>query len=323
MTTAAAGSVTLALSTISVSAGSVVTAGSLVVASGTTMTVGSDVSFVLQAAQTFTDDGMVDFNSGDTVSLVRSSSGSGDQIVVNGSLTASATSFIDSGGSSSFPNVMQVDSGGHANILGGSFALDSMALLSGAAANMSVVVYSGQLAINSAATVAISGNDFSNVPAAGVIASGDPSADIPLTDNYWGSTNTTQIAAKIKDHVTDATLPTITFVPFAGARSSINANDVITTYDTAAHAINLGAAVSSPSGAVGEGTVTFTVFNNTSQQIGSAVSGAVVDGLCKCVLQRSSRHRRRLVSYPSRLHRRFRQLLALRRVNRRQPHPGH
>jgi Bacterial Ig-like domain (group 3) len=247
------------------------------VASGATVNVGANVAFAVQGAQAFTDNGALNFANGSSVNVVRAFN-TITQIVVNGALTAAGVNFFNSGNGSSSTNQIQVNSGGHFNLSGGSFSLDTLNLLSGAAANMTGVVYSGQLAINSAATVAISGNDFTNVPAAGVIASGDPSATIPLPKNYWGTTNTTQIAAKIKDHVTDAARPTINFVPFAGGKSGVNANNVITTYNAAAHSISLGAAVSSPSGVVSEGTVTFTVFDNATQ-IGSIVSSGVVGGL--------------------------------------------
>jgi hypothetical protein len=247
------------------------------VASGATLTVGANVNFLLQGAQTFTDNGTMTFSGGDTATFVRVFN-STTLFSVGGTLNASSTSFVNSGNPSGALSQIQVGSGGHLNMSGGSSALDSVNLLSGAAASISGAVFSGQLAVNSAATVAISGNDFSNVPAAGVIASGDPTATIALPNNWWGSTNTTQIAAKIKDHVTDSTRPTINFVPFAGAKSGINANSVTSGYSTSAHSVTLGAAVSSPLGTVNEGTVTFTVFNNGTQ-IGTPVSGSVSGGL--------------------------------------------
>ena len=43
----------------------------------------------------------------------------------------------------------------------------------------------------------ITGNDFSNIAANGVMASGDPNATIFFSGNYWGTTDPVQIAAKI------------------------------------------------------------------------------------------------------------------------------
>ncbi len=48
--------------------------------------------------------------------------------------------------------------------------------------------------------ISITGNDFSNGT---VVASGTSTATIDLLNNYWGTTNTTNIAAKITDHVNE------------------------------------------------------------------------------------------------------------------------
>ena len=62
-----------------------------------------------------------------------------------------------------------------------------------------------------AAFISITGNDFSN---ASVVASGTSTATINLLNNYWGTTNPTNIAAKITDHVKNSSLPTVLYTPF-------------------------------------------------------------------------------------------------------------
>ena len=106
--------------------------------------------------------------------------------------------------------------------------------------SISTVIFYGELSINSGSSVSISGNDFSNVPAGGVIAvAGDPNAHINLTNNYWGSVDPTQIAEKITDHNTNAALPYIDFQPPVGANDETIAHAASVTFNDSDQMLNL------------------------------------------------------------------------------------
>ncbi len=73
------------------------------VAAGATMNFGAGVPVVISASQTFSDNGIVDFGSGDTVTLDGACCGSTQQIAVAGTLTATDTTFNTNGtGTSNF-----------------------------------------------------------------------------------------------------------------------------------------------------------------------------------------------------------------------------
>src|SRR5277367_3456515 len=71
--------------------------------------------------------------------------------------------------------------------------------------------------INSGATIDITSDDFTNGT---VVASGSPSATISLINNFWGTINPTQIAAKITDNANNPNLPNVTYEPFLSENRS-------------------------------------------------------------------------------------------------------
>ncbi len=162
--------------------------------------------------------------------------------------------------------------------------LATVSLNSGSNDTLQFDTFSCQLAINSGAAFTINQNDFSNVPGSnnGIIASGNPSATINLTNNYWGTTVATQIAAKIKDQNNpsfNASLPIVLYgSPVSGEPAQTTASAASSTYNTGAQHVNLSATVTSPSGGVNQGTETFTVLSG-STTIGTAVTVNVASGV--------------------------------------------
>ena len=162
------------------------------VAAGGTMTVGANVPAVELSESTLSDAGTVTFSSGDQLSLYSST------FSVSGSLTANGTNFVNGGGSST----IVVNSGGDLVASGSTFSLQQLNLASGSTDNLQYVAFDTQLAINSGATTDITSDDFTNGT---VVASGTSSATISLINNFWGTTNPTQIAAKITDNANNLT----------------------------------------------------------------------------------------------------------------------
>ena len=141
----------------------------------------------------------------------------GSQIVVGsgGLLNASTTTFnaTNANGSldSNFTQIV-VNSGGQLTATAGTFVLGSLTLNSNTTDTLGSDIFSGVLTVNSGATVSIHGNDFSNVGNDGIVAVGDPNATIDMTANFWGTSNTSQIQAKILDHYANPTTrPTVNF----------------------------------------------------------------------------------------------------------------
>src|SRR5262249_37269468 len=127
----------------------------------------------------------------------------------------------------------------------------------------------------------INQNDLTNVPGSnnGIVASGSSTATIDLTNNYWGTVVPSQIAARIKDHVTDSTRPTASYQPFLGQLPTQTlAAPASTTFQPTAQSVALSATVICPSGVVNQGTETFTVLNG-STPVGNPVTVNVSSGL--------------------------------------------
>ena len=233
--------------------------GGFTIASGASVSVAPNVSVLMPGAQTFTDNGTLDFASGDVVTI--STYGYNNQISVSGSLTANGTIFGGGGGGAT----IQVNYGGtllanNATI----FNLSNLTLNSGSSDSMNIVEFFGQLSIDSGATIDVSGDNFSNVGNQGIVATGDPSATINLAYNYWGTTVPAQIEAKILDHSTDPTRPTVNFQPYVSYTSGTTANPVGTTYSPSDQTLTFHANVTDSAGiVVNEGTETFTILNGT------------------------------------------------------------
>ena len=246
------------------------------VASGATLAVGRpNVPLYISAWQTFADNGSVSFAAGDTVQLQGNCCTAAGVITIGGTLTADDTTFTNNANQS--PSIT-VESGGDLALADSTYDLSSLTLDSGSAASMTLVSFSGQFKINSGANVGtvanptITGNDFSNVGANGIVASGDPNAQIPFSGNYWGTTVIAQIAAKIDDHNDNANLPTIAYQPFVSGASGTVASPVSRTFSPTNQTVNLTATVSTTAGvAINEGTETFTILNGT-QVIGQTTA---------------------------------------------------
>lgn len=246
---------------------------SLTVASGVHLQIGTG-AFLSSAM--LTDDGKLTFASGDTATFDSYSSVAMAQIVVGngGVMSASDTLF---NATNSQPTQIVVNSGGTLQVSDGSFALSSLSLNSGSTDTMQFAHFATVININSGASLNISSNDFSNVSSNGIVATGASTSTIDLTNNYWGTSVAADIADKVLDHHKDATRPTVLYQPFyTGKPVQTVAADVTTSYSSAAQNVTLSAAVTSPSGTVTEGTVTFTVTNG-STTIGTA-QGTVSGG---------------------------------------------
>ena len=160
------------------------------------------------------------FSSGDVVTVDNPA-----QIAVSGSLTATGTTFNYNGGSAS----VVVNSGGDLIASGSTFGVP-LSLASGSTDNLQYVAFDTQLAINSGATIDITSDDFTNGT---VVASGNANATISLIDNFWGTINSTLIAAKITGHANNASLPYVTYDPFLSENPTAT-NATITWNTTAA-----------------------------------------------------------------------------------------
>ncbi len=102
------------------------------VASGATLNVGANVPILVQTGQTLTDNGAMTLASGDTLSLASNYDG-GTQVVVNGTLTATGTTFNQPG--QGYFTSLTVNSGGELIASGSTFALSQVTLSAGSVFN--------------------------------------------------------------------------------------------------------------------------------------------------------------------------------------------
>lgn len=72
----------------------------------------------------------------------------------------------------------------------------------------------GSLRVNSGATVDVHYNDFSGTLPDGVMAEGDPTATIDMTQNWWGTVFSSEIETKILHQPDDAARPLVLFDPY-------------------------------------------------------------------------------------------------------------
>ncbi len=242
------------------------------VGSGGNLVVGANVPVQIPEAETLTDDGTLSFASGDTLTL-GSTCCSAAEIVVAGTMTAAGTTFT---GTDYSGNIV-VNSGGQLNATSTTFSVNQVVVGSGSTANLQFAAFATQLAINSGASINIHNDDLSSANAT-VVASGSSTATIDLTNNFWGTLNTTQIAAKITDHTKNSSLPTVLYQPFltenATATYAANASVI---YSPNAQTVTLSATVISADGPVTGGTETFTIQSG-SNVIGTPVTSNVVSG---------------------------------------------
>ena len=247
------------------------------VAAGATINVGPNVTVSISPGQTFTDNGTVNFASGDTVAL-GASGYSATQLGVGGTLTAIGTTFTIGSGT------IAVNNGGNLNASNSAFSLPNLILNNGSNNTLSADIIGRAgvttlFTINSGATISIAGNDLSNIGAKGVIATGNSGQIIDLSHNYWGTSVTAQIDAKILDHADDVTRPTINYQPFQiNGIGTLAVTPVTKPYSASDQTFAFSASVTSSTGTnVTEGTVTFNVLFG-SNVIGSPVSGTVSNG---------------------------------------------
>jgi uncharacterized protein YlbG (UPF0298 family) len=255
--------------------------GGFTIASGATLSVGTNVSVLLTDSQTITDNGTLSFANGDVMGF--DSYYGASQIVVNGTMTATGDTFSTLSGSAAS---VQVKSGGQLSANNSNFTLNNLVLNAGSNALLAVNSIANEFSINSGVTINITGNNFSNISNSSnqnIVASGNPSATINLGNNYWGTTNTTQIAAKITDHTTNSSLPTVSYTPVlstaspTGAVSATVAANTSATFNSSSQSVNLTATVTSGSINVNEGSETFAILNGLNI-IGMPVTVAVANG---------------------------------------------
>ena len=271
----------------------------ITVASGATLAVGPNVPVFIDGGQTLTDDGMVSFDSGDTVTFnVNSScctSYSSQSIQVNGDLTADDTNFKDTNGDGS--SSLVVNSGGDLSLASSIYSLNDLNLNSGSTASMTVVSLSAIFNINADANLGtanaptVTGNDFSSVPTTGIVPSGNSAGTIQLGGNYWGTTVPSQIEAKI-DNYGNPSFPAVNFVPYISNTTGIAASPAPVTFNsTNSQQIVLTATVttSPTSQVIDVGTVTFTIFYGTVQIGSSTTPEQVSNGSATCDLYPAGR----------------------------------
>ncbi len=255
-------------------------AGDFTVEPGATLDVGANVPVqipgygALANGVTLTDDGALSFAAGDTVAMGAGCCAFGGELIVAGTMTATGTTFSNAGDGGS----IMVNSGGTITASDSTFSQGPFTLNSGSVATLHFNTFSDHFSINSSTTINIVGNDFSGVGSEGVIATGTSTAQIPLTENYWGTTDPTAIQDLILDHYqAPTTRPTIVFQPFWSSNSGTIASPVTVIYSSSQQNVTLTAAVSTTGGIpISGGTETFTILNSSNQQVGQTTAPANV-----------------------------------------------
>ena len=227
--------------------------GNYTISPGASITVDPNLQ-VLGNGSTLTDDGTLNFGRGDTTSLsfaVGSTPTGG--MPTGGLLNAPGTTFNS--------NQIVVNSGGNFTEVGDQINTGNLTLGPGSAASLTISSFTATLTVDSSATININGDNFNNL---NVVATGDPNAHINLTGNYWGTTDTAAIEAKIHDHHVDAKLPTVDFLPDIAGVASIFASNATAPYSSAAQNVTLTASIVGVTGTINEGTVTFGVYSGNT-----------------------------------------------------------
>ncbi len=262
--------------------------GALTVNAGATLDFGYGVNVQINNGVTITDSGTMNISDANAVVAEDTNSNYTEGIVVNGILDATGASLTRSGTDNT--SYIQVNSGGQFTDTNDAFGWYNLDFNSDSTDTLEAVAFSGKLAVNSGAIIGtladptITGDNFTNVGADGIVASGDPNASIPFAGNYWGTTVIAQIAAKIDDHNVNSNLPTVVYQPFVSNASGTSATPATAVFSPTDQTINLSATVSTTAGvAINEGTETFTILNGT-QVIGQTTAPAnVSEGLVTAV----------------------------------------
>ncbi len=234
--------------------------GNFTIALGATVAVGPNVS--ISTGVTLTDNGTLSFGTGDIVN-----NGFGT-IAVTGTMTSNRTAFTSGSISVTNPGVFTAT---------GSTFTSNLTFATGTNDTIHLGKISGPLNLASGATISISGNDFSSISNNNIVASGDPAASIDISGNYWGTTNTATIAAKIVDHTTNVNLPTIVYQPILSGAGTTQATSTSVTYSSLAQNVALSAVVTSGGSPIDGGTETFTILQGTTQ-IGNPLTVNVLSG---------------------------------------------
>ena len=242
--------------------------GNFTVASQATLTVNPNIPVFNNAALTV--NGTLNVLSGDNLTL------NGGSIAVGGGGVAnvSEANILTGSGTTS----ITANSGGTLIIVGSAVAPTQLIYGPGSSGSLTISTLATTLTVDSTATATISGDNLSQIGANGAVATGDPTAHINLKNNYWGTTNVTQIAGMILDHNDDATRPTIDFLPIVSGVAGVASANVTTGFSSGTQNLTLSAAVSSVTGTVNEGSVTFAILSGTTV-IGTATTANVVNGL--------------------------------------------
>ncbi len=99
-----------------------------------------------------------------------------------------------------------------------------------------------------------------------------------MINNFWGTLNTSQIAAKITDHSTNSNLPTVLYQPFLTENATATyAASASVIYSPNSQTVNLSATVISADGPVTGGTETFTILSG-STDVGTPITENVANG---------------------------------------------
>ncbi len=159
------------------------------------MVVGTGVSVQLGTQQTLTDGGLVQINSGDTLTLNGNSGAAAIVVGSGGTLIAAGATLTGTDSSN-----ITVNSGGVLSFSNSTDSVPGITLNAGSNDTMNAVAVSTKLTINSGATIDIAGNDFTNVPAKGIVAAGTTGTTFNLEYNYWGTTSAMQIATQPTVH---------------------------------------------------------------------------------------------------------------------------
>jgi hypothetical protein len=246
-----------------------------------TVIMGAGDAVVIRNDAVVTVDGALNINNPASFLIEEANFTSGQGIIVEktGTLTATNAVFSFSGGNSTADtSSLEVVSGGVLDFVGGKFGWDKILFDAGSNDTMQFMLLASPLTVNSVATLNVHENDFT---VATIVAAGGSSDIIDFTNNYWGSTDPSQIQSQITDHNSTggSALPTVKFDPVLPARpvEPIGAS-ASTVYSGNSQSIPLTATILSPSGIVNEGQVTFTILQGLNT-IGSPVTVNVSNGI--------------------------------------------
>ena len=251
------------------------------VKSGASLVIENSVNVFIPNLETIAVDAGAAMTDGAATVTLDNYNGGAYGITVAGSLNTSGTLFTPTRPAYGTGSGITVLTGGQLTASNTTFAWDSLSLNAGSTGGLAVDVFNTQLTINSGTTAGVTLGNFTNGT---VVASGDPKATITLVNNYWGTTNTTQIAAKITDNKDNSNLPTVNYTPFLSAASSPGvasataASNTSATFNSSSQTITLSATVTSGTTKINEGNETFTILSGINI-IGTPVTVAVANGV--------------------------------------------